>query len=68
VEAAWEVLKTMPKFIKRSFVSSGWLLAKDGSENHLVKLKKYMKEYTLPHPADTPVESGDESDGSDESE
>ena len=47
---------------------TGWLLAKDGSENHLARLKKYMKEYNFPHPSDAPVESDDESDGSDESE
>jgi hypothetical protein len=27
VGTAWEVLKTMPEFIKKSFVSTGWLLA-----------------------------------------
>ena len=48
VGTAWTELKTMPKFIRKSFVSTGWLLAKDGSENHLVKLKKYLKDYGFP--------------------
>ena len=39
VSSAWEALKRKPDFIRKSFVSTGWLLAKDGSENHLVKLK-----------------------------
>jgi hypothetical protein len=64
VGTAWEVLKTMPVFIRKSFVSTGWLLAKDGSENHLVKLKKYIKEYNFPRP----VDSDDESDDLDQSE
>jgi hypothetical protein len=68
VGTAREVLQTMPEFIKKSFVSTGWLLAKDGSENHLVKLKKYMKEYNFPRPSNVPVEIDDDSDGSDQSE
>ena len=57
VGTAWEVLKTMPEFIRKSFVSTGWLLAKDGSENHLVKLKKYIEKYDFPRPADMADES-----------
>jgi hypothetical protein len=51
VGTAWTVLKTMPEFIRKSFVSTGWLLAKDGSKNHLVKLKKFLKDYDFPRPA-----------------
>ena len=36
--AAWEILKRRSDFLKASFVSTGWLLAKDGSENNLVKI------------------------------
>jgi len=50
VEPAWDVMKTMPEFMRESLVSTGWLLAKDGSENHLVKLKKYLKEYDFRRP------------------
>ena len=35
---AWEVLKQKPEFLRAAFVSTGWLLAKDGSENGLVKI------------------------------
>ena len=52
VATAWEALKTKSEFIRKSFVSTGWLLAKDGSENHLVKLKKWQQPYNFPHPDD----------------
>jgi hypothetical protein len=50
VAIAWDVLKTMPEFIRTSFVQAGWLLAKDGSVNHLVKLRKWKEQYTFPRP------------------
>jgi hypothetical protein len=50
VVTAWSVLKTMPEFIRKSFVRTGWLFAKDGSENHLVKLKKCLANYDFPRP------------------
>ena len=37
--AAWQELRQDYTFIKSTFVSTGWLIAKDGSENHLIKLK-----------------------------
>ena len=61
VGTAWTVLKTRPKFIKTSFVS---ILAKDGSDNHLVKLRKYLKAYDFPRPVRDLGASGHSSDDS----
>ena len=36
--AAWQVLKQRSAFLRSAFVSTGWLLAKDGSENALVEV------------------------------
>jgi hypothetical protein len=36
--AAWLILSEKPEFIRQSFVSTGFLLAKDGSENGLAKV------------------------------
>ena len=65
IGTAWEVLKTMPEFIKTSFVSTGWLLAKDGSENHLAELRKYLKAYDFPRPVRDLGASDHSSDNSD---
>jgi hypothetical protein len=51
VACAWESLKTKAEFIRQAFVTTGWLLAKDGSENHLVVLKKWAEAYDFPRPA-----------------
>ena len=50
VASAWKCLKTKSEFLRKSFVSTGWLLAKDGSENHLVKLRKWQLPYDFPRP------------------
>jgi hypothetical protein len=50
VAEAWKVMQTMPEFIRTAFVQTGWLLAKDGSENHLVKLRKWKETYNFPRP------------------
>ena len=52
VASAWAILKTKAEFIRKAFVSTGWLLAKDGSENHLVKLKNWFEAYDFPRPSD----------------
>ena len=36
--AAWQVLKQRSAFLRSAFVSAGWMLAKDGSENALVEV------------------------------
>ena len=56
VAAAWSTLQTKAAFIRKSFVSTGWLLAKDGSENHLVDLSKWNRPYNFPHPDDIVVD------------
>ena len=35
---AWSVLRTETAFIRSAFVSTGFLIAKNGSENHLIKV------------------------------
>ena len=52
VASAWSGLQTKAAFIRKSFVSTGWLLAKDGSENHLVDLTKWNRPYNFPRPED----------------
>jgi hypothetical protein len=50
VASAWGALKANAEFIRSSFVSTGWLLAKDGSENWMVSLKKWDSAYGFPKP------------------
>ena len=38
VAVAWTLLREDAAFLRSSFVSTGWLIAQDGSENHLPKI------------------------------
>ena len=38
VAGAWEVLKSEQDFLRSAFVSTGFLIAQDGSENDLIKV------------------------------
>jgi hypothetical protein len=38
VSAAWSLIKPDGDFFRSAFVSTGFLLAKDGSDNHLIKI------------------------------
>jgi hypothetical protein len=35
----WAIFRNRKEFIRKAFVSTGWLQAKDGSEQHLIKLQ-----------------------------
>ena len=35
---AWDSLRNDASFIRSTFVATGWLIAKDGSENNLIKV------------------------------
>jgi hypothetical protein len=52
VAVAWSTLSAKAEFIRKSFVSTGWLLAADGSENHLVDLRNWPEPYDFPRPDD----------------
>jgi hypothetical protein len=50
VSVAWESLQTNAEsLIRQSFVETGFLLARDGSENHLIKMAG-VEDYTVPFP------------------
>ena len=50
VSVAWEELKANgAHLIRQSFVETGFLVARDGSENHLIKMAG-VKGYTVPRP------------------
>ena len=38
VAAAWAIVREEADFLRAAFVSTGFLVAKDGSENHLIKI------------------------------
>ena len=37
--ASWQMMRADSEFIRQAFVSTGFLIRKDGSENHLIKVK-----------------------------
>jgi len=39
VAAVWAKFREDHEFLKSCFTSTGWLIKKDGSENHLIKIK-----------------------------
>jgi len=46
---AWERMRKDHSFIKSTFVSTGWLIARDGSENHLIKIPGFPSyDFTQP--------------------
>ena len=49
IATAWQIMRQDPAFIKSTFVSCGWLIAQDGSENHLIKVPGCPEyDFTLP--------------------
>jgi hypothetical protein len=66
VGRVWAVLATYPRFIELAFVSTGFLVANDGSENHKIKPQGWHpKEYDFSDPEFDP-EPRAESDLDDE--
>ena len=49
VATAWQELKTDAAFLRKAFISTGFLIAKDGSENHLIKVPGHP-EYDFTQP------------------
>ena len=49
VSVAWESLTRDEYLIRQSFVQTGLLVARDGSENHLIKMAG-IKNYEVPLP------------------
>jgi hypothetical protein len=47
VTAAWKMMCRYPGFFTKLFQNTGHLNAKDGSENHLIRLDKYEKVYNI---------------------
>ena len=52
VSVAWESLKQDEYLLIQSFVQTGLLVAKDGSENHLIKMAG-VENYDVPSPKDS---------------
>ena len=52
LSAVWKQIQaeSADTLIRSAFVKSGFLLAKDGSENHLISIHKNVHDYTVPYP------------------